>query len=45
MYRAWNAANSLTYSGRERVECSISKDVFACMYVCFTGFVYFVQQC
>ena len=39
MYHAWNAANSLTYSGRERAECSILKDVFTCMYVCFTGFV------
>ena len=39
MYRAWNAANSWTYSGRERAECSISKDIFTCMYVCFTVFV------
>ena len=39
MYRAWNAANSLTSSGRERAECSILKDVFTCMYVCFTVFV------
>ena len=45
MYRVWDAVNSLTSSGRERAECSISKDVFTCMYVSFTVFVYFVQQC
>ena len=34
MYLAWNAANSLTSSGHERAECSISKVVSPCMYVC-----------
>ena len=43
--KIWQLSPKADRRKQERVECSISKDVFTCMYVCFTVFVYFVQQC